>query len=294
MLDEVKQLLVTTTIVVAICAPFRVNAQAEALEEARAMVERQEFEEAQEALTGILESGELGPEQLVEVYESLAECAAALRQPDVAMDAFIRLLVIQPDFYVASSASPLLREPFEQALAHWDENERPTLSYQPPQSIDADEPFVITLDLDQESLPSLLSTVRLHYRTDSASFFTPLDFDNGRIEVDSELFEDADQLAIYISAHDSYGNVVARVGSPEEPLMLEVGEASEEQTVPDPNRRRRVRRPVYQQWWFWTIIGTAVVGLAVGLPVGLTRSSQDDPCESALGGPCDLVVDLGQ
>jgi tetratricopeptide (TPR) repeat protein len=294
MLDSVIRVLLPTLIAMMCCLPLAARAQTDALEEARAMVEGQEFEAAQEALTTLLESGDLDLEQLVEVYRLLAESAAALRQPDAATDAFIRLLVIQPDFYVASSASPLLREPFEQALAHWNENERPTFRYRPPESIDSNEPFIIALEIDQEALPSLFAVVRLHYRASDGDLFASVDLDNGRGEVSEDHFEDADQLAIYLTAHDSYGNVVASVGSPDEPLRIGVGEASEAQPVQDPDGRQRERRPVYQRWWFWTIIGTAVVGLAVGLPVGLTRSTPDDPCESALGGPCDLVVDLGQ
>lgn len=294
MLENVNQVLISAIALTILCAPLCVKAQADGLEEARAMVDRQEFDEAQEALTVLLESGELGPEQLVEIYRSLAECGAALRQPNVASDAYIRLLVIQPDFYVASSASPLLRDPFEQALAHWNEHERPMFRYQPPQSIDGNDPFVISLDLDQASSPPILATARLHYRGGDSGFFSTVEMENGRVELDPEHFEDTDQIDIYLSAHDSYGNVVARIGSPEEPIAIAVGEASTTTTPDNTNGGRRVRRPVYQQWWFWTIIGTAVVGLAVGLPVGLTRSTPDDPCESALGGPCDLNVDLGQ
>lgn len=293
MLGTVRHTFLSAIVLAILCVPLGVSAQAEALQEARAMVDRQEFEEAQEALTVILERGELGPEQLVEVYRSLAECAAALRQPDVATDAYIRLLVIQPDFYVASSASPLLRDPFEQALAHWDEQERPTFRYQPPQSIAADESFVVNFDFDQDPLPSLLTTARLHHRASASGFFTPVDIENGRVEVAPDHLDSSEQLEIYLSVHDSYGNVVARVGSPEEPLVIAIGEASSTTEPQDPNGQRR-RRPVYQRWWFWTIIGTAVVGLAVGLPVGLTRSAPNDPCESVLGGSCDLFVDLRQ
>lgn len=258
------------------------------------MVDRQEFEDAQESLTMILESGELGPSQVVEVLSALAECAAALRQPEGATNAFIRLLVIQPDYYVASGASPLLRDPFEQALAHWNENERPALRYQPPRSIADDEPFVISLELERVFLPALFATTRLHYRTASEDFFDAVDMENDRAELEPELFEDADELEFFVSAHDSYGNVIARRGSPEEPLVVEIGEAVATLNPEDPTVGPVERRPVYQRWWFWTIIGTAVIGLAVGLPVGLTRANPDDPCESALGGSCDFIVDLGQ
>ena len=293
MLGAVGKLVLFLSTLILLSMPLSASAQSEALQAARAQVENQEFEDAQESLTLLLESGELGPEQLVEVYSSLAECAAALRQPDVATDAFVRLLAIQPDYYVSSSASPLLREPFEQALSHWNENERPSLQYQPPQSIADDEPYVIRLNIDQESMPSLFATVRLHYRTDPTAFFTTVDFQNGQAEIPEDSLEDTESVELYLSVHDDYGNVVARAGSPEEPIEIAVGEASGPVEQQDGNGHGQ-RRPIYQRWWFWTIIGAAVVGLAVGLPVGLTRSGQDDPCVDVLGGTCDLEVSLGR
>ncbi len=42
---------------------------------------------------------------IVTVYRGLAKCAAALRRSDEARDAFVHLLVIDPEYYVSSDAS---------------------------------------------------------------------------------------------------------------------------------------------------------------------------------------------
>lgn len=34
-------------------------------------------------------------------------------------------------------------------------------------------------------------------------------------------------------------------------------------------------RPVYKKWWFWTMIGTAAVGLAVGVGIGVAARQPD-------------------
>lgn len=41
------------------------------------------------------------------------------------------------------------------------------------------------------------------------------------------------------------------------------------------DRPRRKCQPVTRCWWFWTILGTAAAGLAVGLGVGLSRREPD-------------------
>jgi tetratricopeptide (TPR) repeat protein len=42
--------------------------------------------------------------------------------------------------------------------------------------------------------------------------------------------------------------------------------------------------PVYKRWWFWTILGVAAAGVAVGLGVGLTQSTTNYPSASTAGG----------
>lgn len=37
------------------------------------------------------------------------------------------------------------------------------------------------------------------------------------------------------------------------------------------------KKPVYKQWWLWTIVGVAAVGVGVGLGVGLSHSTTHFP-----------------
>jgi hypothetical protein len=254
------------------------------LAEARGMVERQEFDEALDALDQVLQTGELGPAEVAAVYRLIAECTAALRRPDEARDAFVLLLVVDPEFYVSSSESPLIREPFEQALAAWEERPRPELDYQPPAGIAEDEPFVVAPTLRFDSAPLLFSTVSLHVRAEGARRYRAMDLEGGQVQIPPSRFEDATALEIYFTVHDEHGNTVAFVGEPGAPLRVPVGEP-----VSGDGEGRRL----HQRWWFWTIIGAAVVGLAVGLSVGLgTADDRESPCVRNFGSECDLNVHL--
>jgi hypothetical protein len=42
----------------------------------------------------------------------------------------------------------------------------------------------------------------------------------------------------------------------------------------EPLRPRRVARPFWQQWWFWTVVGVAVVGAGVGIGFGVAEATR--------------------
>ncbi len=250
---------------------------------AQTMVERQEFDAALAALGRLLRRGELGPTEVAQVYRATAECAAALRRPNEARDAFEMLLAIDPDYYVPSGESPLIREPFEQALAAWEGRSRPELVYQPPSGIADDEPLVVAPTLSFDAAPLLFSTVRLYFRAEGAQRYRTRELEEGHAEIAPARFEGATGLEVYFSIHDEHGNEVTRIGEPDEPFRIPVGAS----------RSGNGGRRLYQRWWFWTALGAVVVGLAVGLSVGLaTVDDEENPCIRNFGSDCDLDVQL--
>lgn len=254
------------------------------MDEARVMLRRQEYGRARRALQQLLESGELRPDGLVEIYSNLARCSAALRRPQEARDAYVRLLAIDPAFYVASHESPLIREPFEQAQAFWQDRQTPSLRFETPQQISRAEPFTVDAVITQGEGPALLERITLHVRQSVGSFHD-IETVDGRAEIPPELFSrGGDSLELFLTAHDEWGNTVVSLGSADEPLRIPLGEEASSAERPPP------QRAWYQQWWFWTIVGAAVVGLAVGIPVGLTTSDSGGGCEDALGAACDFEL----
>lgn len=69
------------------------------------------------------------------------------------------------------------------------------------------------------------------------------------------------RLEFYIEARSSAGHAVGRVGSPDDPLLVSVR-----------GSERPVSKPIYQRWWFWTVIGVAVVG---GVTAGIVAGTSD-------------------
>jgi hypothetical protein len=258
------------------------EAEAPSLERARAMIERQEYAQARRALQGLLESGGMQRDQLVETYRHLAECAAALRDPDAAREAFVLLLAMDPAFYVPTEESPLVRGPFEQARAFWETHQRPGLSFTPPVGPPPPGPAVVQADVRRGDRPALAHAATLHVRRSDGTY-RDVEAPEGRAEIPPEDLEGADELSLYFTLHDEWGNTTAEAGSAASPLIIALREEADE---PDARQPRRW----YRQWWFWSIVGAAVVGLAVGLPVGLATSDEEGGCTEALGASCDFEL----
>ncbi len=68
------------------------------------------------------------------------------------------------------------------------------------------------------------------------------------------------KLEYYIEARDTRGQVAARIASPERPMVLTVSGGA------------RPSQSILRKWWFWTIIGAAVVGgVTAGVVVGTAK-----------------------
>lgn len=260
-------------------APLSALAQSEppSIEAAQEMLARQEYDRAQRAFDQLLATGNLGPERLVDVYRGLAECAAALRQPEQAREAFIALLAIDEDFYIPTHESPLLREPFEQAVSFWRDHQRPALRYTPPRETSDQERFVVQVDVVRGDRPALLTSVTVHFRLPDGTY-EAIDAPEGRAELGEDRLRGAEEVELYVTGHDEWGNRVTQVGSESRPLRVDLSGGE------DSGRRW------YRQWWFWTIVGAVVVGLSVGLPLGLRDTGGGSSCQEALGGPCDFEL----
>ena len=70
------------------------------------------------------------------------------------------------------------------------------------------------------------------------------------------------QLLYQVEARDNAGNLLARAGSDSQPLKLAVA-AGPPRSV----------KPVWHRWWFWTVLGTVVVGGVTAGAVLLTNES---------------------
>jgi len=70
------------------------------------------------------------------------------------------------------------------------------------------------------------------------------------------------RLEYYIEARGADDHALGRVGSPEAPLTIKVAGAARVDST-----------PIYRKWWFWTLVGAAVVG---GVTAAAVAGSSDD------------------
>ena len=263
-----------------VCAPLAGRAESrERLTAAEELLSEQDYEGAERAFREILVGADLEVDEIVEAYASLAECAAALRNPAAARASFVRILRLRPGYALPELSSPLLREPFGEAAAVVGSEPEPLLRYDPPEHVRAGAPFVVSPEVGNDE--ELAAAVTLHLRRPDGGYDLIRERD-GRLEIPSVAFAGAASVEFYLAARDPDGRVTALAGSPREPISIPLVAAAREGS------------PWYRRWWVWTVVGVAVAGVAVGLSLGLALpAGQSDPCERALGQPCDATVTFG-
>lgn len=87
----------------------------------------------------------------------------------------------------------------------------------------------------------------------------------------------SDVLEVYAEARDTSERLVARAGEPSAPLSVEIRD----------NPRAAASTAVYEQWWFWTVIGVVAAGAGVGIGLAATSGS-DAPSGTLSPGRVEL------
>src|SRR5581483_7405001 len=102
-------------------------------------------------------------ERLVNLYQMLGTANAVLGKTEAAVDAFTRLLAIDPDHKLPRGTSPKINAPFREAGGYWIDRPgglqvTPTL----PREIAAAKPLTIPVKLDDPL--QMTANVRVNYR----------------------------------------------------------------------------------------------------------------------------------
>ncbi len=248
------------------------------LREGLELFEQVEYERAVEVLSAaLLEQGN-SAEELTMIYQTLGTLYVYLGRENEAEAALRRLCCAAPEFHFDEYASPRIREVYERVRTQWIEAGRPcesrptevatpvTMDHVSPGASEEGESLEMTVTLEDPDLR--VATVLLFYRASgesgfnqaTASMVQPGSF-TATIPGDAVQPPAAEY---YLEARDDEGEALAAQGTSRAPLRVPVQEPGDG------------RGSVVRTWWFWTIIGGAVVATALGLGLGLGLGGESD------------------
>ncbi|HJZ85981.1 MAG TPA: hypothetical protein VKN99_12465 [Polyangia bacterium] len=240
------------------------------LDAARQLYDAQEYVAAIETLKPILKDAVATQAQKAQALEYLGLSYLILGNRRKARDAFEDLLSIDQNYTLRDpSQSPKLRAFFEEVKTAFVPGYKPalpaTMEHAAPVGAVAGRPVEFAARVT-EGAPRV-ADVTINWRP------------RGLLQYHKEGLGGADAryrgfvrppqesvgyvLEYFLEAHDTVGRVIARIGTPEEPLAMEVAGAP----LPPP--------PWYKRWWFWSALGGAVaVGTVAGIMAGTARHAQ--------------------
>jgi hypothetical protein len=219
----------------------------------------QDYRAAIEALTAVVQDPVATRDQRARAYEYLGMSWLILGKKPRAREAFEELLAIDPHYTLSDpSHSPKLREFFEgvrqrfvpgYGRAQGDAE----LEHAAPSAATAARPLEMSADVIRGA--PLVHGVMLEWRRQGMLGYAaePMSGGGGRFALRFlPPREPGDYtLEYYLEARDAEGHVVARVASPEAPLVLPVRGAPIEKAA------------WYKRWYVWAAVGAVVAGGAV-------------------------------
>ena len=261
-------------LVVLLCAGLAAGtglaAERDRLAQARHQYLSQEYERVIKLLTPLVNSPAATIADKVEAYELLGLSYLILGETPSAREAFENLLGLDPAHVLHDpSGSPKLQRFFESVKARfvpgYQSRSPVTLEHAAPTSAVAGRMVELAVLVSQGK--QAVAEVQLRWRRSGLLSYDMIRFQRRGQSLSCSFALPADptgyRLEYYIEARDSSSQVLTRLGSPEQPLGLEVA-----------GRAASHGEPFYKRWWFWTIVGGVVVGAATtGAVLGSRKSA---------------------
>jgi len=181
--------------------------------------------------------------------------------------AFERMLAIDPYHVLREpSGSPKIRDFVESVRRQ----RVPDAAIDPELELVVDAPEAArasaTLPVAVEARGAEVATVRVHHRSDEERDWQQTELapaGEGAFEGAVPTPATTGRMLLYAEARNDRGSVVGRAGEPHWPLQVDV--------------RDELPKPLLRQWWLWTLVGVAAVGLGVGLGAGLSQGDRAPP-----------------
>ena len=211
-------------IVLAVCAGLALPATASAggdgddlLAFAEAAYRDVEFERTVDLAEEALESGALSAKRLARAYTLLAVAAAAIQDDERSMEAWIRLLGLQPDTQAARDLSPQMRAPYLEAKGFWAAQGDP---------LGADARYLrsrTSVRVDITDPASMAAMVSVRWRKGGEVSFKEARFlADERVYVPAEGLGPEDRIEYVVRLLDEQGNRLLEIGDDDSPRSDDV------------------------------------------------------------------------
>ncbi len=234
------------------------------------------FKEALGACDAALEAGRSSRAELVQLLGYKALVAGSLGQEAEAVEAFKRLLTIDPRAKLARGYAPRIRRAYERAAQWVAKHGAIQAAVTAPERVRRGEKLVVEARVTSDPL-ALAGRGRLYLRVAGGASYSAHASGAGALRWSLPLdalpgLAAATSLELYVALLDESQNEVVLWGSAEAPrrIHLEGGASALLAPLPAPLPAPAPRRrPLLRAWWFWTAVGVAVAATAVGVGVGV-------------------------
>jgi hypothetical protein len=229
-------------------------------------------------------------DRLVNLYQMLGTACALLGKSGEAVDAFTKLLAIDPDRKLPRGTSPKIAKPFQEAGGYW--VDRPgglQLSPTLPREINAGKALSVPIKLDDPL--NMAVGVRTSYRAQGDVEFKNIETAISpamTVTIPPEQIPSKPNdyvFELFFTAVSSNGSELRQAGTAANPLSIAVRSLASDNAIVTTTTSGgtvvtggpvKPKKPLIKQWWFWTAIGAViVVGAAVGGGVGWYYTKPD-------------------
>lgn len=237
------------------------------VEVAEQLYTKLDYEKANDVATRVLKKSGLTHDQLVRATKILAITLAVLDKDDDAKEAFLALLVYEPEFTVDSALGPKVSGPFMEARGQFRSlPSKPGIDVVPGVRTEGGQLRVTTRDPTK-----LAKKVSVGWRWTSSGEYsvTSLNVGEGVVEV-AAAPAGRTRLDYYAQALDERDNAVLEAGSPSVPksAFAEAGPrpttGPKGTTTTGPQGEDKKGGSIFGSPLFWIITGAVVAGGAVG------------------------------
>lgn len=244
----------------------------QALTRAQVAFNKQNYERTLKLLQPVTVDPQATVSQKIDALELLGLSYLILGDQKRAREAFENLLGLDASHQLRDpTESPKLKLFFESVkaafLPGYDPRRKAQLEHRAPRAATAGRKVELSAQLIRGA--KLVDSVVLRWRREGLLTYRQVTMRAGasdRREASFLLPDDSSGylLEYYIEARSRAGHALTRLGSPGHPLTLRVSGAT---------RRLAGGLPFYKRWWFWTLVGAAVVaGTTTAIVLGRERA----------------------